>query len=100
MESGMATASRRQVIDQVRHPKGRSSFSPAPVRATMTTSSVSRSVTSGWTSGWGTSALDKLKTAKPKATQNMGRESGSSRSAMGSQATSRISAPAPTSSKM
>ncbi len=47
MQSGMASASSRQVAAQARRPTRRSSFSPAPVSATMTTNSVSRSASFG-----------------------------------------------------
>ena len=43
----MAKPSSRQVSAQVRQRSGRSSFSPAPVSATITTSSVSRSAVRG-----------------------------------------------------
>ena len=46
------------------------------------------------------SPTERLKATKPKAMQNMGSENGNSRSTIGSQATSRISPPVPTSSTM
>ena len=47
MVKGMVMPSSRQVGAQERTPSGRSSFSPAPISATITTSSLARSVTLG-----------------------------------------------------
>jgi hypothetical protein len=53
MVSGITTASRRHVEAHARRSNGRSIFSPAPISATMTNSSVMRSATSGFARGSG-----------------------------------------------
>jgi hypothetical protein len=96
MLSGMVTAISRQEDSQRRQPIRRSIFSPAPIRETITTISVSRSVRvenrrgserKGSTPPWNTTT--------PISTQRMASESGRRLSAMGSQATSSTTTPRP-----
>ena len=77
MDSGIAAPNSRHVIPQDRSPSGRSSFNPAPVSATITTSSVSRSVASGYWTGWNSRNGVSPNAANPASTQNMGKDSGS-----------------------
>jgi len=101
MVNGMAMASRRTVVDQLRQPTGRSSFSPAPIRLMMTTSSVSRSVAVSQVRGSGLNdSRPVLNTRMPTATHRMARVSGSRFSPTGAQDTSRTTAPRPNRNRM
>jgi hypothetical protein len=97
--SGMENARSRQVMRQESSAKGRSILRPAPMSEIMITASVNRSVS--WRCSWGrgpapgTSGMEN--TSAPKATQKIGKESGSSFKAIGSQAVRSTTAPKPAS---
>ena len=77
MVSGIAIASSRQVDDQRRQPSGRSSFSPAPISATITPTSVRCSVIHGCASGSGTGRpRGSAKTSMPRPRNAIGMDSG------------------------
>ena len=101
IDSGMVMPSSRQVTFHRRQLKRRSSFSPAPISAMMTTNSVSRSAMSGRIMGKGRKLMAGIrKMAAPAAMQMIGSESGRRFSASGSHATSVISTPAPVSQRI
>jgi hypothetical protein len=94
---GIAIPRSRQVMAQLRIPTSLSILRPAPMRDTITTSSLRRSVVSGNISGWtakGVSVGIVNRTA-PAPTQKIGSDSGILRSTMGSQAVISMMAPRP-----
>ena len=73
--NGMASNTRRQLLAQLRHPTRRSIFNPAPISATITPSSVKRSVTSTLEVGSGESkSRGNRKTTTPSATSTIGND--------------------------
>ena len=101
IESGIVMPNSRQVTFQRRQLKSRSSFSPAPINAMMTTNSVSRSATSGRMVGKGLKVMGGIRNiAAPAAMQMMGSDSGSRLKASGNHATRVISMPAPVSHRI
>lgn len=101
MVRGMATASNRHVGAQPFRLMGRSSFSPAPIREMMTTSSVSRSVRVSQVRGSGLNdSMSRLKIANPRPRQIIASDSGSRRRPLGAHETSSTTAPRPSRNRM